>query len=62
MPASATIALNNDFPVPLEVFLSKIARTQDEIWGGLLKADHGREKHTELQWAKILNSKRNRRT
>ena len=50
------MALNNDFPVPLDAFLRTIKGSEHEVWSKLLRAMHGREKHSELAWMRILNS------
>jgi hypothetical protein len=54
-------ALNNDFKVALPVFLAAIRYTPDEVWSTFMKNRHGREKHTELGWMKVLDAHRGER-
>lgn len=54
-------ALNDDFKVALPVFLAAIRYTPDEVWSTFMKNRHGREKHTELVWMKILDAHREER-
>ena len=47
------------FPVPLARFLPSLKGTADEIWGRLLKLEHGSEKHTLEEWQAVLAALRN---
>jgi hypothetical protein len=48
--------LNDDFPVNVEVFISRLKGTPDEVWVKLLRNAHGREKHSERDWLAVLNA------
>lgn len=47
------------FPVPLAVFAKGLKGTPDEIWSRLLKIRHGSEKHTPVEWQRLIERARN---
>ena len=52
---------NDDFKVALPVFLNALRGTPDAVWGTFLKNAHGREKHTERDWMRVLDRHRGER-
>lgn len=64
MPASGVVVeqLNDDFPVPLAMFAARLVGTPDEVWTGVLRLHHKREKHSELEWYRLIDSHRDART
>lgn len=49
---------NDEFPVPFDRFAATLQHTHDEVYVGLLRAQHGRENHKISEWKALLDQKR----
>lgn len=50
----------SDVKIPLMRFFPHVAKTHDEVYFGILRAQHRAEKHTITEWRAILESYRTR--
>lgn len=62
-PATGVVveSLSEDFPVPFQVFQALLRDTPDRVWLGIIRRNHGMEKHTERAWYALIDQYRDQR-
>lgn len=52
--------MDNTVPIPFVKFETVLRGHPDHVFALLMKLEHGREKHTRLEWSILLQKKKTR--